>query len=44
MRLESLPGSVLDHQYKIDQQLGRGAMGAVFQATRIGAMRTSPSR
>src|SRR5580704_2652831 len=40
MRLESLPGSVLDHTYKIDQQLGRGAMGAVFQATHIGTMRT----
>jgi len=40
MRLESLPGSVLDHKYKIDQQLGRGAMGAVFQATHLGTMRT----
>lgn len=40
MRLESLPGSILDHKYKIDQQLGRGAMGAVFQATHIGTMRT----
>jgi len=40
MRLESLPGSVLDRKYKIDQQLGRGAMGAVFQATHLGTMRT----
>src|ERR1017187_5316296 len=40
MRLESLPGSILDHKYEIDQQLGRGAMGAVFQATHLGTMRT----
>jgi len=40
MRLDSLPGSVLDHKYRIDQQLGRGATGAVFQATHIGTMRT----
>ena len=40
MRLESLPGSILDRKYKIEQQLGRGAMGAVFQATHLGTMRT----
>jgi serine/threonine protein kinase len=40
MRLESLPGSVLDHKYQIDRQLGKGAMGAVFQATHLGTMRT----
>ena len=40
MRLESVPGSVLDHKYRVDHQLGRGAMGAVFQATHLGTMRT----
>lgn len=40
MRLESLPGSILDHKYRIDHQLGSGAMGAVFQATHLGTMRT----
>ena len=40
MRLESLPGSVLDQKYRIDRQLGRGAMGAVFQATHLGTTRT----
>ena len=39
MRLESLPGSVIDQKYRIDRQLGRGAMGAVFQATHLGTTR-----
>ena len=39
-RLESLPGSVLDQKYRIERPLGKGAMGAVFQATHLGTMRT----
>jgi hypothetical protein len=31
---------VLDQKYRIDRQLGRGAMGAVFQATHLGTTRT----
>jgi serine/threonine protein kinase len=39
-RLESLPGSILDQKYRIERQLGKGAMGAVFQAVHLGTMRT----
>jgi serine/threonine protein kinase len=40
MQLEALPGALLDQKYKIDRQLGKGSMGAVFQATHLGTMRT----
>jgi serine/threonine protein kinase len=39
MRLESLPGSVLDQKYRIERRLGEGAMGAVFRATHLGTWR-----
>src|SRR5580698_9406873 len=39
MRLESLPGSVLDQKYRIEKPLGIGAMGAVFLATHLGTTR-----
>src|SRR5580658_9612899 len=39
MRLESLPGSILDQKYRIERPLGLGAMGAVFQATHLGTTR-----
>src|ERR1700722_9413257 len=39
MRLESLPGSVLDQKYRIEKPLGVGAMGAVFLATHLGTTR-----
>jgi serine/threonine protein kinase len=39
-RLESLPGSVLDQKYRIERLLGKGAMGAVFEATHLGTVRT----
>jgi serine/threonine protein kinase len=39
MRLESLLGSVLDQKYRIEKQLGEGAMGAVFRATHLGTTR-----
>ena len=32
MRLELLPGTVLDQKYRIEKQLGKGAMGAVYLA------------
>jgi serine/threonine protein kinase len=40
LRLESLPGSILDQKYRIERQLGKGAMGAVFQAVHLGTTRT----
>ena len=43
MRLESLPGSILDQKYRIERQLGKGAMGAVFQAVHLGTTRTVSS-
>ena len=39
MQLESLPGSVLDQKYRVERQFGKGAMGAVFQATHLGTTR-----
>jgi serine/threonine protein kinase len=39
MRPEWFSGSVLDQKYRIERQLGEGAMGAVFQATHLGTMR-----
>jgi serine/threonine-protein kinase len=39
-RLESLPGTVLDQKYRIERELGKGAMGAVFQANHLGTTRT----
>jgi hypothetical protein len=39
VQLESLPGSVLDQKYRVERQLGKGAMGAVFQATHLGTTR-----
>ena len=39
-RLDSLPGAVLDQKYRIERELGKGAMGAVFQATHLGTSRT----
>ena len=38
-RFETLPGDVLDHKYRIEKQLGKGSMGAVFLATHLGTTR-----
>lgn len=39
MNLENLVGQTLDGKYKIEKELGRGGMGAVYLATHIGTER-----
>jgi serine/threonine protein kinase len=39
MNLENLVGQVLDEKYKIERELGRGGMGAVYLSTHVGTER-----
>jgi len=40
LNIASLPGAVLDGKYKIERQLDKGGMGAVFLAIHLGTTRT----